>query len=334
MIPLFKVFMNSSVDEELKSVLHSGFISQGKQVEKFEEKLKEYFSYPYLLTLNSATSGLTLALRLIKDKHGPGEVLCTPLTCTATNWPVLANGMDITWVDVDQETCCMDVKDLSCKITEKTKAILFVHWGGTPGNITEVMKIRDEAETRLNIKIPIIEDCAHCFGAETEDKNKSVKLGTLGNYAVYSFQAIKQLTCGDGGMIILPDEKDYNKAKKLRWFGIDREKRSLPGKDFRLEEDIADWGYKFHMNDINATIGLSNLEYVQKNIEKCRKNAERYNENFKDLPGIEIIKNNNKSSPWIYSLKVNNKKSFISFMNEKNIVVSQVHNRNDIHSCV
>lgn len=338
-IPLFKVFMADNVSEEISKTLTSGYITQGKQVEKFERKLREYFNHPYLLTLNSATSGLTLALRLLNLPLG-SEILCTPLTCTATNWPVLANGHHIKWVDADYNTCNMSIENLKQKISEKTAAILFVHWGGTPINLSEMIKIQKEAERKYNKKIPIIEDCAHAFGAEYENK----KLGLHGNIAIYSFQAIKHLTTGDGGLIVLPDQKMYDRAKKLRWFGIDREKRSLPGKDFRLEEDIPEWGYKFHMNDINATIGLCNFEYIDDILVKCRNNADYYDEKLKNVIGVELIETSSIGSlrssvgslrsPWIYSLRVHNKKSFIEFMEKRRIVVSQVHNRNDIHSCV
>ena len=101
----------------------------------------------------------------------------------------------------------------------------------------------------------VVEDCAHAFGAEYNGK----KLSNHGNICVYSTQAIKHLTTGDGGIITLPNEKLYNRCKLLRWFGIDRDKRNFKGKDFRLEHDIAEYGYKYHMNDINATIVNSTL---------------------------------------------------------------------------
>jgi len=155
MISLFKVFMNDNAGEEVNKILYSGFIGQGKKVEEFEDLLKNYFRNYLVLTTNAATSAEHLALHLLKnpsvnkissdnsgirnvtDSHWPGinpgdEVLTTPLTCTATNWPILANGLNIKWVDVDPNTCNMDLDDLARKITPKTKAIMVVHWGGYP----------------------------------------------------------------------------------------------------------------------------------------------------------------------------------------------------------
>ena len=266
MISLFKVFMSEDVKEPLVSTLFSGSITQGRQVEEFEAKLSETFSYPYIVTLNSATSGLTMAIRMIKDEFeesgikisSADEVLSTPLTCMATNIPILANGMRIKWVDVDKTSGLIDLVDLENKITEKTKIIMFVHWGGYPVDIDRVNEILDRKEKEIGFRPRIIEDCAHAFLSEYKNK----KIGTHGNYAVFSLQAIKHLTTGDGGLLFCPTKKDYDMAKLLRWYGIDRNKRNYQGKDFRLEADVSDWGYKFHMNDINATIGLYNLPHI------------------------------------------------------------------------
>jgi dTDP-4-amino-4,6-dideoxygalactose transaminase len=343
-IPLFKVSMSPDVGKSVESVLLSGMITQGQQVEKFEQQLKEYFNFPYILTLNSATSGLTLALRLLKDELNFGEedeVLTTPLTCTATNWPILANNMNLRWVDVDKNTCNMDLDDLKRKLSPKTKIIMFVHWGGYPIDLEKLKQVQIYCKEKFGFEPRVIEDCAHAFGAKFRGKY----LGTSDNYkniAVYSLQAIKHLTTGDGGLIFLPNKEQYEQAKLLRWFGISREQRTTSTGDFRLEPDVKDWGYKFHMNDINATIGIENLKLVTGNLQKIKDNANYYysalSEFQKESTTIELMENSpdRESSYWIYTLKIkgNRKQEFINFMKEKGIVTSQVHNRNDIHSCV
>jgi len=319
--------MSEDVNTPLLETLHSGYITQGKKVEEYETKLKEYLEYPYVLTVNSATSGLTLAMRMLNLPSG-SEVLTCPLTCLATNMAILAVGYKIKWVDVDKDTGNMDLNDLAKKITSTTKAILVVHWGGTPIDLDKLKLIRLKAREQVGFDIPIVEDCAHAFGAVYKGR----KIGSHRNYCVFSTQAIKHLTTGDGGIITLPDEKSYHRAKLLRWFGIDRDKRSK-STDFRMEEDVKEWGYKFHMNDINAVIGLYNLPHMDKIIRINRDNAALYNTHL-DLPGIELMKYDPFSSYWIYTLKVTDKKGFIDFMTSKGIMVSQVHNRNDIHSCL
>lgn len=326
-IPLFKVFMNPSIN--INPVLTSGFITQGLQVEKFEKDLCEFFNHPYILTLNSATSGLTLAIRML-NLEPKSEILSTPLTCTATNFAILANNHKIKWIDIDRETCNIDLRDLENKITENTKAIVLVHWGGYPVDLDEVKRIVVCAEKRYGNKITVIEDCAHAFGSVYKDKF----IGTHGNVCVFSTQAIKHLTTGDGGLIFLPNKEMYERAKLLRWYGISREQRSKG--DFRLEEDVKEWGYKFHMNDINASIGISNLPFMKENLEKIRNNASYLRENLSDIDGVTLMKENNYSvsSYWIFTIKILNKQGFIEFMKKNGVVVSQVHNRNDIHSCL
>uniref|UniRef100_A0A6C0DXX8 DegT/DnrJ/EryC1/StrS aminotransferase family protein n=1 Tax=viral metagenome TaxID=1070528 RepID=A0A6C0DXX8_9ZZZZ len=339
MIPLFKVFISEDVKDPLISTLYSGSITQGPRVEEFESKLSDMFNHPYILTLNSATSGLTMALRMIKDdfeEDGIGistddEVLTVPLTCMATNIPIMANNMNIKWVDVDRETGLIDLKDLEQKITVKTKIIMFVHWGGYPVDLDAINSILDKKEKEIGFRPKIIEDCAHAFLSEYKGK----KLGTTGNYAVFSLQAIKHLTTGDGGLLFCPTKDSYDKGKLLRWYGIDRSKRNYKGKDLRLEADVSDWGYKFHMNDVNATIGLYNLPHIPSLIEKDRYNGKYFDENIKN-PKIKIVQpytENSKSAYWLYTVQVEEKANFIEHMKQNNIMASQVHQRNDVHSC-
>lgn len=329
--------MSEDVIKPLNEVLMSGFITQGGQVDKFEEKLIEFFKHPHILTLNSATSGLTLALRLLKDKFSldnTSEVLSTPLTCMATNLPILANDLSIKWVDTDPNTCNMNLDDLENKINEKTKVIVLVHWGGTPVDLDRLNVILDNTEKKYGFRPYIVEDCAHAFGSEYNGK----KIGTYlkNSIAVFSLQAIKHLTTGDGGIIILPDEELYNKAKLLRWYGIDRDQRNYNKKDLRLENDVVDWGYKYHMNDINATIGLYNLPHMDKLLLKGRENAKYYNEELNKVNNVKCLDIDEKkinSVYWIYTLLVEDRDEFIKYMKEKGVMCSQVHKRNDVHSC-
>jgi dTDP-4-amino-4,6-dideoxygalactose transaminase len=312
--------MSEDVIKPLNEVLMSGFITQGPQVEKFEADLKKHLSHDYVLTLNSATSGLTLALRLFNDTDC--EVLTTPLTCMATNLPILANNLKIKWVDTDPTNCNINLKDLENKITPTTRIIMFVHWGGNPVDLNELKQILDRTESKFGFRPYVIEDCAHAFGAELDMQFDSIK--------VFSLQAIKHLTTGDGGLILLPNATLYEKAKLLRWYGIDRDKRNYNKKDLRMENDVIDWGYKFHMNDINAVIGIYNLPHMNRLLEKNRVNASYYDEHLKN---VTIMKSSKKSAYWLYTILIDRRDEFIEFMKNKNITCSQVHKRNDVHTC-
>jgi dTDP-4-amino-4,6-dideoxygalactose transaminase len=328
-ISLFKVFMSEKATSALSPILQSGFITQGKQVETFEKELQTFFNHPYILTLNSATSGLTMALRML-NLDPEDEVISTALTCTATNWPILANNYGIKWADVDPSTCNISIESIKNALTKRTKAIMVVHWGGYPVDLDGLKEVQDYAESKFGFRPRIIEDCAHAFGA----KYNGSFVGTTGNIAVFSLQAIKHLTCGDGGLIFLPSQEEYDRAKLLRWYGIDREKRS--GSDFRLESDIEEWGYKYHMNDISATIGLANLPHIAKNLELLRENADYYRSRLANLPNVELLDEDprHQSARWLFTIKIANKQGFIQFAKDRGIMVSQVHNRNDNHSCV
>jgi len=343
-ISLFKVFMSEDVIQPVNDILMSGYITQGKQVEKYETELKKYIGTEYVLTLNSATAGLTLATRLLKDKddtfNWPGfdienDIVLTPaLTCFATTASILSNNVKIRWLDADLNTANIDLDDVKKKLNQYTKIIYLVHWGGTPVDLDKLNQICEEHKTTHGFKPVVVEDCAHAFGAEFNGK----KLSNHGNICVYSTQAIKHLTTGDGGIITLPYKSLYDRCKLLRWYGINRDKRNYKGNDFRLEHDIVEYGYKFHMNDINATLGLYNLPHIPSLLEKNRANATFYDDKLKDVQGIKLMKNNPKcnSAYWLYTIRILNgkKQEFMNKMKEAGIMTSQVHNRNDINSCV
>ncbi len=349
-IQLFKVFMSNDAINRTQKVLGSGYIGQGPVVEEFEKQLCDFFGNAHVVTTNSATSSEHLVFHMLKrpqkrklineapsisNHDWPGinehdHILTTALTCTATNWPILANNISLKWVDADPNTCNMDLDDLERKITEKTKAIVVVHWGGYPLDLDRLAKIQESAFNKYGFMPIIIEDSAHAFGSMYKGK----PIGSHGNICTFSFQAIKHLTAGDGGCITFPNEDLVHRAKLLRWFGIDRNDNR---KDFRCEADVAEYGFKMHMNDINAAIGLGNLPDVKSLVLKNHKaNGQYYNEALKDVNGVKLLENNpdRESAYWLYTLKVERHADFVKKMYDANIMVSRVHERNDIHTCV
>ena len=339
-IPLFKVFMDKSAIKESNKVLSSGYVTQGPIVENFEEKLKSFFNEDLVTTTNSATSALHLVMHMLKTNGlGPEKIkvtekkdhiLTTPLTCTATNWPILLNNINLRWVDVDQSNCNMDLDDLEEKLNENTKAVLIVHWGGFPIDLNKLEKIQEDFNNKFGFKFVIIEDCAHAFGSKFNDK----LIGSFSNISTFSFQAIKHLTSVDGGCVIFNDKADFDRSKLLRWYGIDRNENR---KDFRCEADISEIGFKFHMNDVNASIGLANLEPVVNDLLPIHiNNGNYYNDKLKNIQGVELMDYTSQSEIpyWIYTIKVENRQEFMKYMDKKNIVTSRVHERNDIHSAV
>ena len=337
-IPLFKVFMSEKASNTVSDVLSSGYVTQGPEVEKFEDVLKEFFDNDRVVTTNSATSALHLIFHMLKE-YGLGEnkikidepedhVLTTPLTCTATNWPIISNNINLKWVDVNPENCNMDLSDLENKLNQNTKAVVVVHWGGYPVDLERLKEIQINFEKKYGFKFVIIEDCAHAFGAKTEGQ----KIGNTGNISTFSFQAIKHLTSVDGGCVNFNCDEDVERAKLLRWYGIDRNENR---KDFRCESDILNVGFKFHMNDVNAYIGRMNYEPVSNELlQKHIENGHFYNQNLKDIKDLELMNYSDKLDIpfWIYTIKVKNRDKFMKHMESKNIIVSRVHERNDKHT--
>lgn len=321
-IPLFKVFITEEAVAASKEVLLSGYIGQGPRVDLFEKKLRSWMSSPYILSLNSGTSSIHLALRLAGVETGD-EVITTPMTCLATNVPILGNGAKIVWADIDPTTGNICPKSVREKINPKTKAIICVDWGGSPCDLDELQSIADEHSIKL------IEDAAHGFGSQYKGKF----VGGIADFTCFSFQAIKHLTTIDGGALVCKNKEDYQRGKLLRWFGINRD---APRTDFRCEEDVLEYGYKFHMNDVSAAIGFAQLLQVDSILEKHRNNARFFNEQFSCLSskGLKLLnyQPDRISSYWLYTLKVENRRAFMSAMKSKGITVSQVHARNDNHT--
>ena len=349
-IPLFKVYMSNRAPDLVSSVLRSGFIGDGEQVKALEKELSMFFdaekTKSKLILVNSATSAEHLIYHLLKSdrifsegetnkdnifwpKLEPSdEVLTTPLTCTATNWPIVLNSLNLKWVDVDSVNLNMSLEDLENKIDQRTRVVTLVHWGGNPIDIIKLESIVKKAEEEFGRPIAIIEDCAHSFGSKYSDE---VNVGFRGNFSTFSLQAIKHLTSGDGGFVVTPFSLIESKAKLLRWYGIDRDG---PRTDFRCEDDIEEVGFKFHMNNISAAIGRANLFETENFLPINKSNGKFYNENISGIEGITLIPEMGESAYWLYTLHVEKRDDFMRYMQENGVTTSRVHERNDKHSCM
>lgn len=319
-IPLFKVFMPESVLEPLGATLLSGYIGEGPRVREFESLLARRFENNNVLTLNTGTAALQLALRLANVGYGD-EVITTAMTCVATNVPILAMGAKIVWADINPWTGNIDPADVARKITSKTKAIMCVHWGGYPCDLAELNKIASEHGVKL------IEDACHAFGSTY----RFSPIGCHSDFVCFSFQAIKHITTVDGGALACRGKSDCERGRLLRWYGIGRNDQM---RDLRCEADIPEYGYKFHMNDVCATIGVEQLNYIDETLAKHRANAKRYDEAFRRLQKVRILKyeKDRLSSYWLYTIRAANRVQFAEYMKQAGITVSQVHARNDHHT--
>jgi len=318
MIPLVKPFMpdRDVLMPELEKILYSGYIAEGKAVLEFEDKFKEFIGNPYCVALHSGTDALHLALLLAGVKQGD-EIISTALTAEPTNVAITMVGAKVVWGDIDKHTGLLDPESVRSLITPKTKAIMLVHYAGMVCNMTEFNKISKE------YNIPIIEDAAHALGS----KFAGEYIGNNSPYTIFSLQAIKHMTTVDGGFLTVKTEEDYKKAKIKRWFGLDKSKP-------RLENDIKETGYKYSMNNVNATIGLVQMRYLQSVLDKYIGNGKFYDKKLQNIDGLELVKyyNNTEPSYWLYTMKVDRRDDFIKMMEANDILASPLHLRNDRHT--
>lgn len=320
-IVLFHPHVPKSAIEKVSNVLNSRWIGQGPLVDEFEQKFESTFSNSNFkaLAVGSGTDALHLAYILADLKQGD-EVIVPVFTCTATNIPLLYLGVKIVFADIDPDTMNICIEDVKRLITPKTKAIVCVHYGGLPCEMDELMAISSACN------IPIIEDAAHALGATYKGKN----IGEISTYTMYSFQAIKHLTTGDGGMLIVPKQQ-LEKAKRLRWFGIDRSAKQKGV----WENDITEIGYKYQMTDISAAIGLAGLEEFDQLLYTRQLLFAEYEKQLSPFSDVKFIGGgytDRTHASWMCTIQIENRKSLWSKLRENKIESAQVHYRNDKYS--
>ncbi len=318
MIPLIKPYLplKQKLMPKLEEILYSGYIAEGEAVSEFEKKLTELLGNPYCITVNSGTAALHIALILIGVGNGD-EVISTALTAEPTNTTIALTGAKVLFADVDISTGLISPESIEENITSRTKAIMVVHYAGMVCDMNKINKISKK------YNIPVIEDAAHAFLSKYDNKY----VGNNSPYTCFSFQAIKHLTTVDGGLLLLKNENEYRRAKKLRWFGLDK---TIP----RLKSNIVEAGFKYHMNNVNATIGLVQLENLSENVYKYVENGKYYDVNLKDIKGLTLIPYYDDTEPsyWLYTMKVERRDEFIAMMEKNGIAASHLHLRNDRHS--
>jgi len=317
MIPLVKTCLppSNKLIPELEKILYSGYIAQGEKVELFERAFEKLIGSGHSLSVNSGTAALHVALILAGVSVGD-EVISTALTAEPTNVAIKMVGAKIRYADVDYETGNISPPSIEANINEKTKTIMVVDYAGIPANVPAIQAISK------NYNIPVIHDAAHALGA----KFNGLSTGNHFPYSVFSFQAIKQLTTIDGGMLQIQNKEKYEKAKLIRWFGIDKKKT-------RIENNIQIQGYKYHMNNVNATIGLVQLNQIDRILNAHIENGKYFDEHLNNIPGIELINYypGSEAAYWLYTLKVENRDGFIKRMAEIKVMASELHKRSDWH---
>ena len=314
-IPVLKPSITEEEITEVVKVLKSGWLGLGPKTKEFEDKFSQYIGTRYTIALNSGTAALHLAVQSLGI--GPGdEVIVTPMTFVSSVHAIVYTGAIPVFADIDPIHMNLDPVDVERKITPRTKAILTVHLGGHPCEIDEINALA------ARHGLFVIEDAAHACGALYKGK----KIGTGDNLVCFSFHAVKNLTCGEGGAITCNNEWFDRYLKEMRWVGISKDTwiRTEEDKVYAWQYWVDKLGYKYHMSDINAAIGLVQLKRLEQMNERRRQLVNKYLSGLKDLEWIELPKEEEyvQNSWHLFQIKLPNleiRNRLIGYLKEKDI---------------
>jgi len=310
----FETNISEEAKQEVTKILDHGWISAGREVELFEEELHK-FGLVRPVTVNSGTTSLFLALKAAGVGEGH-EVIIPPQTFVATGFAVLYTGAKPVFADIDYENGNISVESIYRKISDRTKAIIPVHWAGYPCDMDDINNLARK------FRLKVIEDAAQAFGALHRGR---ILGGATSDFTCFSFQAIKTLTTGDGGCICCKDKNDYNSIKLMRWFGIER--KAAPSILGEREFDLTNLGYKAHMNNIAAALGIGNLKRIKNVLVHHRNIAAIYQSELNKIDGLKLMKYkpNHLSSYWFFPILVKKRVDFIQRLRKEGVPTSVVH---------
>jgi len=291
-IPLARPDITKLERKAVLKVLRTPYLSLGPKLEEFEEKIAKFAGVKYAIAVNSGTSALHLIIRALGIKKGD-EVITTPFSFIASANCILYERAKPIFVDIDDKTLCIDPSKIEKAITKRTKAILAVDVFGHPADWDKIMKIAKK------YKLKVIEDSAEALGS----KYKGKKCGSFGDAAIFAFYPNKQITTGEGGMVLTNDKKIANLCRSITNQGR-RVKNGKWLEHIRL-------GYNYRMSEICAAIGIAQLFRIRKILKKREKVAKMYNEKLKDFSEIELpyVASNVKMSWFVYVIRLTKKYS-------------------------
>ena len=275
-LPFHKSWLEEEEHREVEDTLNSGWLTTGPKTQKFEEAFKDYIGCRHAVALNSCTAGLNLALTVQKFAEGD-EVITTPMTFPATANVILLQRLKPVFADIEPGTLTIDPRKIEAKITPRTRAIIPVHFAGHPCDMTPIQELADRH------KLVIIEDAAHAL----ESRYKRQKIGSLGNATAFSFYANKNITTGEGGMLVTNDDALAETLRIMRLQGISRDAWKRYGKSGFSHWEQTLVGHKCNMSDLNASIGLHQIKKVERFMALRKKYVSMYDRAFADVAELE-----------------------------------------------
>jgi dTDP-4-amino-4,6-dideoxygalactose transaminase len=313
-------FRNEEILENIEECLIKGWTGLGYKTNEMEELWKKYTGLPHAHFINSNTSGLHLAIKILKDSNKwfeGDEIITSPLTFVSSNHAIMYENFKPVFADVD-DFLCLDPDSVERNITKKTRAVLFIGIGGNAGQYDKIVDICKRH------KLKLILDAAHMSGTKIKYGNSIKHIGQEADVSVFSFQAVKNLPTADSGMICFKNEDYDNLVRKLSWLGIDKDtyQRTNDKGSYKWEYDIVDVGYKYNGNSIMASMAIVGLKYLDEDNERRREICEMYDKHFENNPKIKIIKNSDLtkiSSRHLYQISVSNRNQIMEHLNTQGI---------------
>lgn len=310
-VPTFRV---DETLEAIRECLEKGWTGLGFKTLEIESAWNVYTGHAHSHFISSNTVGLHLAVELFKRKYKwqeGDEIISTPLTFVSTNHAILYSGMQPIFADVDQ-SLCLDPESVAAKITEKTRAVIYVGIGGNIGQYQKILEICQDRGLKL------ILDAAHMAGTRVN----GIHVGLDADVTVYSFQAVKNLPTADSGMICFRDKEDDDRARKLTWLGINKDTyaRTATQGAYKWMYDVEELGYKYHGNSIMAAMAMVSLKYLDQDNAYRRTLASWYRERF-DKAGVRYvpIAEGCESSTHLFQIRVSNRDAVMLALNEHQI---------------
>lgn len=310
---MIQVSKPSLSDEELKAVsevFKSAWLGMGDKVKGFEDELSKMLGGASVVTVNTGSTALHIALEAVGVREGD-EVITPSLTFVAAAQAITALGAKPVFCDVDQETLNLSIEDVKRKISDKTKVIMPMHYRGQPCDMDEILDLAKKHNLR------VIEDAAHAFGS----KYKGKLVGSFGDIACFSFDPIKNITCGEGGAVVMADKQLTEILMQKRILGIDKDTWSRYRNERSWFYDVVRQGYRYHMSNINAAIGLAQLKKLSKFIQRKNQIAQKYDREFSSLKEIGLLKTDySQTAMFTYVIRVkNNRDSLMDYLKQQGI---------------
>lgn len=314
-IPVFVPTIGKDTVDHVKKALDIGWLGMGKTTKEFEERISKFLRLQdrYVVATNTGTAALHIALRMAGIDSGD-EVITPSFNYVADHQAIRIAGADVVMCDIRDDNLGIDCDKAEDLITEKTKAIIPLHFAGIPCDQKGVFDLAKKHGLR------IIENAMHAFGTTIEGK----KIGSYGDIVCFSFDPVKIVTSIDGGCVVVNTKEEEEKLHHLRFLGVDKETLERYKNKRAWEYDVLSDGYRYHLTNINASIGISQIKRINEFITSRQKVCQRYNESFRQIDGLKVPQSDFVNvSPFIYSLRVldGKRESLIKHLQKLNIDV-------------